>query len=111
MNLTVTQTGKWKTLKPSESRLDAYISEDFKRLLVDELADGTRYLLLDLSGVEFMDSSGLSAVIYCLQRMDGGKIALAGAQEAVALMLRLTHIDKVFQLVDRVEDVLTETPA
>ncbi len=111
MNLKISHAGEWKTLTPEESRLDAFVSEDFKNELVSAVADGTRRLLIDLSGVEFMDSSGLSAIVYCLQRMDDGKIAIAGAQESVLLMLKLTHIDKVFTLVERVEDITEQASA
>jgi len=109
MDLEVGTVGDWKVVTPSETRLDAYIAEDFKKSLVDNVQDGTRQLVINLSKVEFMDSSGLGAIVCCLQRMDQGKIAIAEASEAVAMMLRLTHIDKVFRLVDTVDEVTAES--
>ena len=108
MNLAVSYVGDWKVVTPSETRLDAYVAEEFKKSLVDGIQDGTKQLVIDLEQVEFMDSSGLGAIVCCLQRMDQGKIAIAHACDAVAMMLRLTHIDKVFPLVDSAEDVLEE---
>ena len=109
MDLEVGSVGDWKVVKPSESRLDAYVAEDFKKSLVDNVQDGTSRLVINLSNVEFMDSSGLGAIVCCLQRMEQGKIAIAEARDAVAMMMRLTHIDKVFQLVDKVDDVVAES--
>jgi len=109
MRLDVGSLGEWKVVTPSESRLDAYVAEEFKRGLIDCVQDGTLRLVIDLGGVEFMDSSGLGAIVCCLQRMGKGRIAIARAREAVTMMLRLTHIDRVFLLVDKVEDLATET--
>lgn len=109
MNIESYSLDDWKVLVPDQSRLDAYVADEFKKQLVESIQDGTTHLILDLSGVEFMDSSGLGAIVYCLQRIgEQGRIAIAGAQEAVALMLRLTHIDRVFTLLDRPESVLQE---
>ncbi len=110
MNLQSHMLNEWKVLVPDEPRLDAYVAEEFKKRLLEAIEDGTRHLVLDLSGVEFMDSSGLGAIVYCLQRMaENGSLAIAGAQEPVALMLRLTHMDKVFVVVDEPENVLQES--
>jgi anti-sigma B factor antagonist len=113
MDLEVCSVGDWKVVRPSETRLDAYVAEDFKKSLIDSVQDGTRKLVIDLACVEFMDSSGLGAIVCCLQRMDQGRIAIAAACEAVEMMLRLTHIDKVFTLVERPQDLLktVEEPA
>ena len=97
----------WKVLTIAEPRLDAYIAEEFKASLLGELEDGTTRLILDLEQTEFMDSSGLGAIVFCLQKMQpGGRIAISGAREPVALMLRLTNIDKVLTLLEKPEDIL-----
>lgn len=99
--------GDWKIVVPGVPRLDAYVAEEFKAGLLEAAKDGTKQMILDLHDVEFMDSSGLGAIVCCLQRMpQGARIAIAGAQEPVALMLRLTNIDKVLTLVDRPEDIV-----
>jgi anti-sigma B factor antagonist len=105
MEMTSRQIGAWKVLAPAEKRLDALISEEFKSALLEAIQDGTRRLLIDFARVEFMDSSGLGALVCCLQRMGEGRIVIAGARGAVALMLRLTQIDKVFTLVEDIEDI------
>jgi anti-sigma B factor antagonist len=100
----------WKVLLVKENRLDAYIAAEFKAALLHAIEDGTRRLMLDIHQVEFMDSSGLGAIVHCLQRIaQEGQIAIARAQEPVALMLRLTNIDKVLTLVERPEDVLQQS--
>jgi anti-sigma B factor antagonist len=109
MKLTTRKLGDWKILTPGEARLDAYISEGFKKALSEAIADGTKSLILDLSDVEFMDSSGLGALVFCRQRLpEGGQIVIAGAQQEVVTLMRLTHLDKVFLLTEAPEDVLEQ---
>ncbi|MBN1444395.1 MAG: STAS domain-containing protein [Planctomycetes bacterium] len=110
MKIDVRMIEEWKVLTPDQSRLDACVSNEFKRLLVEAVEDGTKKLILDLSGIEFIDSSGLGAIVCCFQKLGPhGRVALAGPQESVALMLRLTHVDKVFTLLETPEDILQET--
>lgn len=56
-------------------------------------------VLLDLSEVEFLDSSGLGAVVAARKLLGKGhQLALAGLQPAVEKVLRLTHMDRVFPI-------------
>lgn len=58
-----------------------------------------RTVLLDLSEVEFLDSSGLGAVVAARKLLGKGHhLALAGLQPAVEKVLRLTHMDRVFPI-------------
>ena len=107
MEISTRRLGKWKVLTPRDRRLDALVAQDFKTVLLSAIADGCRDLVVELSSVEFMDSAGLGALVFCRQRMGlGGRICLAGAQLEVATLLRLTHIDKVFPLCEKPECVL-----
>jgi anti-anti-sigma factor len=59
-------------------------------------------LAVDLSAVEFIDSSGLGALIGGLKaaRTAGGDLRIAGATEQVVSVLRLTNLDKVLRVYD-----------
>ncbi|MGW4116316.1 STAS domain-containing protein [Actinosynnema sp. NPDC004786] len=69
------------------------------KLLFDQgcwlLADGHRDLLLDMSGLTFCDSSGLSTIINLWQRAEqaGGDLALVAITDRLAGMLRVTATD------------------
>ena len=65
------------------------------------------HLVLDLSGVSFMDSTGLK-VLLSLQRsaaLAGGSLTVAGATRPVRRILTLTGLDQTLQLVDAVDAV------
>jgi anti-sigma B factor antagonist len=55
--------------------------------------------VVDLSGVEFIDSSGLGALIGELKkaRQAGGDLRISGVTDQVATVLRLTNLDRVLR--------------
>ena len=70
MQITTHLIEDWKVVTPDQNRLDAYVSDEFKKRLVEAIDDGTKKVILDLSGIEFMDSSGLGAIVFCFQKIE-----------------------------------------
>jgi anti-anti-sigma factor len=68
------------------------------RAQVDELDVSHRTLVLDLDGVEFIDSSGLGALLGVKKQQDraGGTLLLARVPAAVARIIEITKMDQVF---------------
>lgn len=60
---------------------------------------GTRKLVLDLAGLEYIDSSGLGMVIFCSGRMEqaGGRMRVAAAAPPVAKVFEIAHAERVLQ--------------
>ena len=82
---------------PSTQRLDASMAESFKSEIKQIVDGGSRHLVIDFSDVQFMDSSGLGALVGSLKYMGaGGVIEIAKPCEAVNKVLRLTRMNKVF---------------
>ena len=80
--------------------LDSSNTDQAKQLL-GELADGGRInLVADLSGMGFVDSSGLGALVAALKRArsKGGDLRLCGVVPAVSTILDLTRLTKLFQV-------------
>ena len=81
----------------SEVRLDAAVSLEFKERVVALIDGGARHLVIDLSRVEIVDSSGLGALVGVLKHMDGkGTVELAGLTRAVKKGFDLTRMSSVF---------------
>jgi anti-sigma B factor antagonist len=61
-----------------------------------------RYVVLDLSGVAFMDSSGLGAVVALLRRVAdrGGDMKLCGLDRNVRMVFEVTRAHRVFDIYD-----------
>ena len=91
-------------VKAIERRIDASRSEEFIARLLSLVCDGVARVVLDISDVEFIDTSGLGAIIATLEELaPNGEIALCGTQESVKSMLRLTRMDRVFHLCEAPE--------
>ncbi|MHC5005312.1 MAG: STAS domain-containing protein [Planctomycetota bacterium] len=84
--------------------IDASHAEEFKHALAAVVGRQPR-TVIDLSRVEFVDSSGLGAIATMRLRLaEGGELALCGAREPIATLLRVARIDKVFPTFASVEE-------
>lgn len=83
-----------------ERRLDARSAPSFRDKLVDFINAGHHHIALDLSPVEFIDSSGLGAIISVLKQAVGqqGDLVIYGPRDTVLSLFKLTRLDKVFQI-------------
>ncbi|MEO5989265.1 MAG: STAS domain-containing protein [Candidatus Eisenbacteria bacterium] len=87
-------------VKPMESALDAYAATGFRERMADYILRGDRRIVLDLAEVNFLDSTGLGAIVSSLKRLEGnGTIVLCNAGEMVMDVFRLTRMDRVFPIV------------
>jgi len=99
MQLDQRRAGDVLIVIPLEDRLDARIATDFKEQMTELIASGHTKIVLDLSKVEFIDSSGLGAIVSGLKRMGGrGELVVCGLQETTMTLFRLTRMDRVFQV-------------
>jgi|Deesub1362B_J571_1020462.scaffolds.fasta_scaffold03413_4 anti-sigma B factor antagonist len=74
-------------------------------LVHEELEKGTRYFVLDLSGVKLVNSSGVGILIGALTavRNQGGDLRLAHLNEKVSSILEMMNLNRVFQIFQDVE--------
>ena len=99
MQLDQRNAGEALVVTPLEERLDARVATDFKERMAELIASGNTKIVLDLSKVEFIDSSGLGAIVSSLKRMGGqGDLVVCGLQETTMTMFKLTRMDRVFQV-------------
>jgi anti-sigma B factor antagonist len=59
-------------------------------------------VIIDLSGVEFCDSTGMNVLLSCFRQVQelGGELELAAPQPAVRKILQVTGLDSVFTVVN-----------
>jgi len=89
------------------SRLDANIAPGLKIAISDIIDSGTSRIMLDLGEVQFMDSSGLGAVISSF-KLTGhkGEFVICNMHEAVREIFTLTHMDRLFEIYPNADDGL-----
>lgn len=83
-----------------EGEIDLHRSPEIKDLLQPFIQRKMPRILLDLSGVTYMDSSGLAVFIEALQHVlgYGGKLGLFGLQESVRSIFEIARLDQVFEI-------------
>ncbi|MCU0426748.1 MAG: STAS domain-containing protein [Candidatus Kapabacteria bacterium] len=91
----------------TEKRLDAKIAVAFKEEMAAIINAGATLLVLDLSNVGFVDSSGLGAIVTSLKLLGRkGDLLIAGVKSDVMTMFTLTRMDRVFQLFPTADDAV-----
>jgi anti-sigma B factor antagonist len=86
-------------VKVLETRLDASSAPALKKRIATMIKSGHHRIALDLSEVEFVDSSGLSALVSVLRQLQGdGDLVLIGLRSTVISMFKLTRMDRVFRI-------------
>ena len=80
-------------------RLTASNSPAIRQAVFDVIAAGDTRLVLDLTKVVFVDSTGLGALVGILKQVGNrGELSICGIQSPVQQMFKLTRMDRVFRI-------------
>ena len=112
MELSAEQRDGVMVIGVDAARIDAASAIRFKDRM-RELTEGTTgRIVLDLAKVDFIDSSGLGAIVAALKQLGKDqKLELAALSPTVAKVFQLTRLDSVFKLHETLADALKEPPA
>ncbi len=100
------QTPEGYTICRPVGELDAFTVSQFRQALA-EMASSKR-LLIDMSGVPFVDSAGLGALIGGIRRARelGGDVAVSCNRPALVRLLRTTGFDRIVTVTETVEEAI-----
>jgi anti-sigma B factor antagonist len=92
--------------------LDAHTGPALRAAILDLLAHH-HALVIDMTGLGFLDSSGLGILVSALRRIRnvGGQLKLVVASDSIRKLMRLTALDLVFDISGTVEDATATPPA
>ena len=112
MQMTVLPQQDGLTIRVDEKRLDAMIATAFKDRVRSMIGESGPPVTLDLGGVDFMDSSGLGAVIAIFKSMPPERpLVLTRLTPNVERVFRLTRMDTVLNIRQDPQDgARTESP-
>jgi len=87
--------------------LDASNSGEFKRDIAPVLASQSK-LVLDLSQLHFVDSSGLGAMLSCLRQLSakGGDLKLCAMSKQVRALFELVRMHRIFEIYTTKEEAV-----
>jgi len=82
-----------------EPRIDAAIAIQFKDTVRDMAGDDHARVVLEMSKVEFLDSSGLGALVAAMKQLGPSRqLELASLTPTVEKVFKLTRMDTVFKI-------------
>ncbi|WP_297619682.1 STAS domain-containing protein [uncultured Roseicyclus sp.] len=99
MNLSFKSHGTFGILRVDDSRIDASVAIAFKDRFRDLVSGSSGDVILDLAKVDFLDSSGLGALVAARKLLGAGRVLeLAGLTPAVDKVMTLTRMTTVFPI-------------
>ena len=102
MSTTLTQLSPQVVLTPIAGRFDAHQVPKVQKEIDAALANAANTVIMELSEVNFVDSSALAVMVrtmkHCRQR--NGELILCGLRQPVRIIFELTRMDKAFRIFD-----------
>lgn len=108
MDLTVKMERGLCIISVQEANIDAAVAVAFKEEMRNRTQDAPAQVILDLTKVVFIDSSGLGAIVATMKLLHPErKLILAGLTPPVEKVFQLTRMDSVFRIFRTLEDALS----
>ena len=92
--------------------VDVYTAPQVRERVIQLLGGGVRHVIADLREVEFLDSTGLGALVGSLKRLreQDGSLGLVIADGKITTVFRVTGLDRVFTLHTSFPDAIDGDP-
>ena len=106
MKYEIDKQEKYTVLKLNEENLNSILAPDLKSSFVLMSNEGVENLILDLSAVKFVDSSGLSAILTANRLWKGlGTFILTGiVHDSVKKLIEISRLDTVLTIIPTLEE-------
>jgi|SRR5215212_7993712 len=103
-----TRASNQENVLPLEGEIDLHVSPRVAMSLGQMLKNKPARLVVDLTRVSYIDSSGLAVLIEGMQGVEeyGGMFAIAGMQETVRSIFEIARLDQVFRIFPDVQSAL-----
>ena len=100
MNLTISRTADVTVVRVGEARLMYPLLSDFAGSVASLLTSGDKKVIIDLSGVNYIDSASIGCLmdLYRQATTAGGMLKLAGVQKRVETMLTMTGAQNFLEI-------------
>ena len=101
MNVSLERNEKYAVVKVHEAKLTSGVAPELKAEIVMLHHEDFKNIIVDLTEVQYCDSSGLSALLvgYRLCRDANGTYVLAGLQEHVRKLISISQLDAMLNVV------------
>ena len=106
MRYAVDKQERYTVMRIQETNLNSVVAPELKGEFVVLANEGVRSLIVDLSDVEYIDSSGLSAVLTAnrLWKQSGSFVLTGARHPSVKKLIEISRLDTVLTIVPTVEE-------
>lgn len=106
MKYAVDKQDKYTLISLNEDNLNSILAPDLKSKFIVFRNEGAQNLILDLSDVKYVDSSGLSAILTGNRLWkDSGTFILTGIEHVnVKKLIEISRLDSVLNIISSVEE-------
>jgi anti-sigma B factor antagonist len=96
------------TILTITGEIDVYSAPRLREKLVDLVSQGHRQIIVDLEGVDFLDSTGLGVLVGGLKRLRSheGDLMLVCSQSRILKVFEITGLTTVFRISESVDDAM-----
>jgi anti-sigma B factor antagonist len=88
-----------------EGAIDLHVAPEIRASLREMIDEKPKRLIVDMSNVTYVDSSGIAVLIGAMQSLEaqGGEFLLAATRETVRFIFESAKLDKYFHMYPTVE--------
>jgi len=110
LGLNVKEQGKYTVLSVL-GEVDVYTAPKFRERLIELVTEGKHQIVVDLDGVEFLDSTGLGVLVGGLKRLRShdGDLVLVCNQSRILKVFEITGLTKVFAIHTSVDEATADS--
>lgn len=107
MSLNIDDKGKVKVVS-LVGKLDVNLSVSIEAELEQLVESGSHYLILELSGIEYLSSSGIRVFISIMRKIKdkNGRLVLACVPDIIKKILKTVELEDLFEVYDSVDDAV-----
>jgi anti-sigma B factor antagonist len=89
-----------------KGEIDVYTAPKLREKLIELVAEGSYDVVVNLEGVDFLDSTGLGVLVGALKRVKAhdGSLSLVCTQDKILKIFKITGLTKVFPIHSSVEE-------
>ncbi|MFC1807011.1 STAS domain-containing protein [Candidatus Omnitrophota bacterium] len=89
--------------------IDINSSPDIRKTLEKSISQKAQKIVINLSGVSYIDSSGLATLVEMLKKTKGygGRLRLSSLAAKVKSLFEITKLEKLFEIYDTKEEALS----
>lgn len=108
MKYAVDKQERYTVFSPTEENLNALIAPELKSEFVIFFNEGVKNLIFDLSAVQYIDSSGLSAILTAdrLWSEHGSFVVTGVSHPSVKRLIEISRLDSVLTIVPTIEEAI-----